>query len=180
MKKILIVALVGIIGIVLYLKLVPKQNPVEDKKFQPQVFSQPDFVPNTGPERVLPPVIPPSNEELSLKEAGSYAEALAMAKSKKRPIFLYFGAEWCGPCKKMKSTTLADIAVKDKLSKEYVICFIDTDRDKTTTKKYRVTGIPAYFIVSPEEKVLRNADGYKSKDEFISWLRPNEVSYIDP
>ena len=87
---------------------------------------------------------------------------------------------WCTWCKKMKSTTLADPAVKDKLSKEFVVCYIDTDKDKTTARKYNVRGIPAYMLVSSEEKVLSSASGYKPKEEFVSWLAPKNVSLIDP
>jgi hypothetical protein len=80
----------------------------------------------------------------------------------------------------MKADTLSQPEVKEKLGKEYIVCFIDTDKDKATARKYKVTGIPAYMVVASDETVITRASGFKNKAEFLDWLRPKMVSDIDP
>jgi len=172
MKKvipILVVIMLGAFGAVFFMKTHKQDN---KPTIDPPVIVTPE--PKKDPD-----VKPPSPPEV-MASFTVYKEALAASKTKQRPMFLYFGAEWCVYCKKMKSTTLADQDVKDKLSKEYVVCFIDTDKDRPTARQYKVRGIPAYMVVGSDEKVLLSATGVKAKTEFMSWLSPKEVSLIDP
>lgn len=173
MKKMVIVLLVFVAAGVLFWKF---GKPVQNNQ-QPQqlgVVKPPDEKPGPGPS--TPEVKPPE----ILKDFTNYADALAASKQYKRPVFVYFGAEWCHWCKKMKADTLSTPEVKDKLGKEYVVCYIDTDKDKATARKYKVSGIPAYVVIASDETVITRASGYKTKDEFLGWLRPKYVSDIEP
>lgn len=131
-------------------------------------------------------VLPPQKEEIkeeeildiALKYCDSYEEALLNAKKYKRPIFIYFGATWCGYCVKMTNETLNEAEVKDKLSKEYIVYIVDTDIDKNTTKKFKISGIPQYVIINDDESIELKAAGFKPKQEFLSWLSPKNVSLI--
>lgn len=172
-KKIIIMLLLLVGAGAVYFKFQQGQQAAQPQQVQPQTEFQP--FPQTD---TPPPVEPPKTEEV-LKEVSSYDEAVSLAKKHHRPIFLYFGAEWCHWCKKMKSETLSDAEVKAKLGKEYVVCFIDTDQDKATARKYRVSGIPAYMVVSESETVVVRDSGYKSKSEFLAWLRPKTVSKLE-
>ena len=133
---------------------------------QPPVIEEPIVVPNDPPEK--PPEI--------LKDFTSYDEALKASKTYNRPIFLFFKAEWCGWCHKMKNETLSDAEVKDKLSKEYIVCIIDTDKDKVTTRKYQILGIPVSLVINSSETVLLKTSGNMPKKEFLDWLK--SVSYV--
>lgn len=152
------------------------QNNSVDKPVVPLVETQPS-VPQ--PETPKQEDLKSESEPQVSKVYTKYAEALEASKALKRPIFLYFGADWCAYCKKMKSTTLADASIKEKLSKEYVPCFIDTNEDRATSRKFRVAGIPAYMIVDSEETILSRSSGYKDKEQFLEWLKPQNVSFIE-
>jgi thiol:disulfide interchange protein len=173
MKKVLVVLLLFVAAAVLFWKFGTPRGPGP----QPQqlgIVKPPDDKPGT------PPDVKPQPKPEVLKDFTNYNEALAAAKQHKRPLFLYFGAEWCHWCKKMKADTLSTPEVKDKLGKEYVVCYIDTDKDKATARKYKVVGIPAYMVIASDETVITRASGFKSKAEFLDWLRPKLVSDIDP
>jgi thiol:disulfide interchange protein len=171
-KKLLVVLLLFVVAGVAFWKFRPMpQNPAKPQEMGVVKPPEEKPAPVTPPE-VKPPEI--------LKEAATYAEALSASKTFKRPIFLYFGAEWCHWCKKMKTDTLSQAEVKDKLGKEYIVCFIDTDKDKATARKYKVSGIPAYMVVASDETVITRASGFKTKADFLDWLRPKMVSDIDP
>ncbi len=99
----------------------------------------------------------------------SYKEALSMAKKTGKPIFLFFHADWCNWCKKMKEKTFADPAVKKALS-SYIVYHADGDKEKPLFSKYGLKGIPAYFIVDSKEKIKKTGSGYKDAKSFIKWL----------
>lgn len=168
-KALVVVLLIALAGILFWKFGKHPAAPVKPQDFA--VVKPPEEAPAPKP---LPEVKPPE----MLKDFSNYAEALSASKAYKRPIFLYFGAEWCHWCKKMKADTLSQAEVKDKLGKEYIVCFIDTDKDKTTARKYKVGGIPAYFVVSSEETVVARASGFKDKAQFLEWLRSKKTEDV--
>ena len=116
------------------------------------------------------------NDETQIPWLHNYQESLVIAKKYKRPMFVYFGADWCSWCKKMENTTFSDLEVKEKLEKNCIGCFLNFDRQKQVAKKLKVSGIPAYFIIDPiTEKNIASDTGYKSKDEFLYWLKTNMI-----
>ncbi len=112
-------------------------------------------------DEYVPPVVAPT-----LK---SYADALALSKESGKPVFLYFGAEWCLPCRQMKATTLQDQAVRKRLN-DFVVWMVDVDSNRELAVKYKVSSIPAYMIVDSNEKVLTTAGGFRDTPSFLKWL----------
>lgn len=102
-----------------------------------------------------------------------YSEALTAAKLHDRPIFLYFGATWCGPCGLMKQL-FADPDVQAQFNNNYIACIIDVDEDRKSGKKlsdrFHVGGIPCYFILDKDGRELKKNVGVLGKDAFLKWL----------
>ena len=149
-----------------------------------KIKKQPIITPNEINEPIAPPVIenpPPiiENKPEALENFTNYKEALEASKKYNRPMFLYFGADWCGFCKKLKAETLSDAGIKDKLSKEYITYFVNVDKDRTTARKYKVSGIPAYMVVDSSETIIVRDSGFKSKEEMMTWLQPKNVSLLN-
>lgn len=161
-KYLIVALLAGMLLFAVYAKNKPANSkPLDDMPIAvtpPVTPEQPQPEEPTVPETVVP------------KTVTTYAEAQAAAKAANCNIFLYFGAPWCGYCEQMKSTTLADSEVKDKLSKNFVVLIINTDDDKSIARKFGVRGIPAYMVINSEGSVLRKTTGYKAKREFLGWL----------
>ena len=109
----------------------------------------------------------------------NYKDALEASKIQDKPIFLFFEADWCVFCKKMKNNVLDSNEVKSKLQKDYVICFIDISSDKQITKNFKVKTIPTCLVISSDETVLARSAGLKGKEEFLNWLSPKEVSFTE-
>ena len=132
---------------------------------------------DNGDELVVPdkpPVVEePKTEEIKielLEDAKNFADAIKMAKEHKRPIFMFFGANWCHWCQVMKTGTLVDAEVKAKLASEYVVYFVDTDKVKHLARKFKISGIPVSMIIDAEENVIARSPGAMSKADFLSFL----------
>ena len=68
----------------------------------------------------------------------------------KEKHLLVFSANWCGPCRMMKSTVRNDPSVKDKLEDFDSVNFIDIDKPESRqlTNMYRVNAVPTIYIVN--------------------------------
>ena len=108
-------------------------------------------------------------QEVLLLEFVSYQDALVLAKDDDKKIFLLFTSENCPWCDKQKDVLTNPELVK-KL-KDYVVCFVDSKKEKELSKTYKVRSVPSYFILDKQEKILKKNIGYKSKEEFLNWIK---------
>jgi thioredoxin-related protein len=108
-------------------------------------------------------------EPEKLKEIYSYQEGLEVAKKLNRHVFMFFTAEWCTWCNKMKKETFTNAEIKD-LTKNYIIIYVDADKEKEVNQKYQVKGIPAYFMLDGQGRVVKTGAGFKNTTDFKQWL----------
>jgi len=113
-------------------------------------------------------VHPQEPKEEPTRKATSYEDALKLSNETGKPIFLYFSADWCPACKRMKQTLSKEEV--QKALENYISWHVDTKSERDLVEQYNVTGIPAYFIVDGSEKVLRDGKGYQSAERFLDWL----------
>lgn len=90
--------------------------------------------------------------------------------ARKKPIFVDFYAEWCGPCKMLERDGFSDPRVQALLRK--TVCLrIDIDQDKTDASKFKVNSIPRLFLLSADGKrVIWDATGYRDADTLVQEL----------
>jgi thiol:disulfide interchange protein len=119
----------------------------------------------------------PKTEKPNPKTISSYEEALKASKEQNKQIFLFLTAEWCGWCKKMKSGTLNDPKVKEKLD-QYIVYFLDIDKEPQAAQKFKIKTVPAYMVIDSEESFTIKGSGYRSTDSFLDWLSTEKHSVI--
>lgn len=87
--------------------------------------------------------------------AGAEREA---ARSR-RPLLIFFSADWCMPCKEMLATSFADAAVVDLVARRFVPLFVDvTDEDAPATaagKRFGVRAVPTLLVLRGSAERLR-------------------------
>lgn len=124
--------------------------------------------------QITPPVEKPKEIEQPKAEplliVGSYKEALQKSAELKKPVLVYFAADWCQWCQKMKSEVLDLPEVKEAM-KGYVVVFVNVDRNRDIAKKFRVTTLPSYLITNQKEEKVKFSSGYKNAQDFINWLK---------
>lgn len=121
---------------------------------------------------VQPPVQPPSQQGQIV--ADSFSEAVAKAQEHNKPILVFFEADWCSWCQKMKKETLTNASVKTAMQK-YVFLRVNTDKDRETAKKFNVKALPTFVIAAKTGEKLHMEQGYKDANDFVNWLNGSDT-----
>src|SRR6185295_17834932 len=91
---------------------------------------------------------------------GNVDAAFQKAKATNKPVLLYWGAEWCPPCKQLKSAvfTRPDFIEKSKL---FVAVFLDGDLPDAQKwgDVFRVTGYPTVVVLKPDRTEITRIAG---------------------
>jgi thiol-disulfide isomerase/thioredoxin len=79
----------------------------------------------------------------------------------KNVCVVYFGAEWCGPCKKLKEK-LHDEDIRNKMDK-LKVAHVDVDNESNSeiVNKYKITALPTQLFITLEKS--ETSDNYKVK-----------------
>ena len=162
-KKLGTFVLCVLIGVTCFIGFNKFSNPssmkTEDKTSTEKV------VENTTNVTTPTPIVEENNQKLS-----SYEKALKDSLVNNKKIVLFFTADWCGNCTKMKSKTLSDVKVQKALE-DYIFVELNADKELELSRKYKVKVIPSYRIIDGKETVFKEGAGNRGVDEFIKWLK---------
>ena len=90
-----------------------------------------------------------------------------------RPVFVFFTADWCPPCRRLKQGVLHDPDVMDGLAENYVLVKVDlTDRrgpNNGIAQEFGVRGIPTVVLMDMETGEYDRFTGGGSGME--TWIR---------
>jgi len=81
---------------------------------------------------------------------GEVNAAFAEAKDEGKPIFLYWGAEWCPPCHNLKINIFTRPEFIEAIQR-FVPVYLDGDtkRAQLWAEKYKIAGYPTVILFSP-------------------------------
>lgn len=129
-----------------------------------------------GPSGTVPPPMNGPNEGPSIPPMGgpsitaqNYSEALQKSGELGKPVLVFFTAEWCTYCQKMKAETMSNTSVQAVLS-NYILVYVDTDKDRNAARKFGVEGLPSYVVTNSKEDKLKFETGFKQANTFATWL----------
>ena len=97
-------------------------------------------------------------------------EAIAAGKSSGKKIFVKWWAEWCGPCKELEKTTLADKIIVDLLGKDWITASVNSDQEYIDAQKQSVKALPTIQFFSPEGKEIKRYVGFLTAEELEKML----------
>ncbi len=100
-----------------------------------------------------------------------YAQGMESAKSKKKPVFLYFHADWCTYCERLKKTTFKDRIVLNYLKDNFISIAVDTDKNQELAKQWKVKGLPTIWFLKPNHSKINTIPGYVGKTQFLHILK---------
>ena len=100
---------------------------------------------------------------------GTWDDALELAKSEGKVIFVDAYASWCGPCKKMAKTTFVDEQVGTYYNNTFINMKLDMEKGEGLKfkSKYPVTAYPTLFWIDGSGKVVHKSIGGQLVDGLI-------------
>jgi thioredoxin-related protein len=128
----------------------------------------------SGPE--IQKVAVSKTSELPAEDAGvinwqDYDRGMELAKTSGKHVFLYFHADWCTYCTKLKKTTFQEQEVLNYLKQNFISISVDTDADKAKAGEWKVRGLPTLWFLKPDNSEISNIPGYLDKDQFLIVLK---------
>lgn len=81
---------------------------------------------------------------------------------------LYFTAEWCNPCKRVRP-------IAEELDRDGVIKFqyIDADDNLDLCKKFEIKAVPTFILIEDGNE-LRRINGAKTKEELETFINGSD------
>lgn len=97
---------------------------------------------------------------------------VAEATRRTRPMLVYFGAEWCAPCKILETQVFNQPEVASAM-KELVPVYIDGDRDGASQlmERFKVAVYPTLLVIDPDGKEKGRFVGSSEKAEVLAFLK---------
>jgi len=101
----------------------------------------------------------------------SYNQGVKNAKAQNKPVFLYFHADWCKYCTKLKKTTFTDKDVLNYLNDNFISIAIDTEKQKDFARQWGIKGLPNLWFLRADSSKISNIPGYVEADHFLNILK---------
>jgi thiol:disulfide interchange protein len=100
---------------------------------------------------------------------GNWNEALQIAQESEKLIFLDVYATWCGPCKKLKTTTFANAEVGTYFTQNFINVAVDGEAGEgiELAKKYGVRGYPTLLFINSKGEVVKQTAGYHNPSQLL-------------
>jgi thiol-disulfide isomerase/thioredoxin len=98
----------------------------------------------------------------------SMAQALAKAAEQHKLILVDFYTTWCGPCKRLDSTTWKDEKVIALLNQNAISLKIDAEKEVALAKQYAVDSYPTILVLKSDGTVFDRLVGYQAPDAFLA------------
>jgi thiol-disulfide isomerase/thioredoxin len=91
---------------------------------------------------------------------GEVDAAFAAAKATNKPVFLYWGAEWCPPCAQIRITIFSQREFQDR-SRLFVPVYLDGDTPSAQKhgERFGVVGYPTMILFKPDGTEITRLPG---------------------
>lgn len=104
-------------------------------------------------------------------EQMSLEEAMKLAKSSGKTIFIDAYTEWCGPCKRMAATTFMDEGVAKLFNSKFINLKIEMEKSAdgpNVAKMYGVRAYPTLLFIDGEGKLKKSVVGLQSAEQLLA------------
>lgn len=97
-----------------------------------------------------------------------YDEALKQAAEENKLVMLFFWADWCRYCTKIRQEVFENEKVREPFEKSFVAVSVDTMRDpEKISEQFKPKALPTMAFMRPDGEVLGLLPGYIELDDFV-------------
>ena len=102
---------------------------------------------------------------------GSVEDAFSAAAMQNKPVFLYWGAEWCPPCHELKATIFQRPEFI-RQSRLFLPVYLDGDSERAQLygEQFGVFGYPTVIIFNPEGQEITRIPGGMNIEQYVGVL----------
>ncbi|MGA9451070.1 MAG: HEAT repeat domain-containing protein [Verrucomicrobiia bacterium] len=100
----------------------------------------------------------------------SFEAASSAATADQSLVLLIFGAEWCGPCKLLKSKTLSSAEFLRQESPLHV-AEVDIDANPKMAGDFDIEAVPTLILLTGDGKIIARQTGFMEAADLIAWLQ---------
>ncbi len=102
---------------------------------------------------------------------GNVESAFATARAQNKPVFLYWGAQWCPPCHELKATVFSRPDFIEKL-KLFVPVYLDGDNPGAQRwgDRFGVSGYPTVLVLRADQSELARISGGMDLSQYAEVL----------
>lgn len=86
-------------------------------------------------------------------------------------IFIDAHTSWCGPCKKMATTSFMDAKVGELFNDNFVNLKIDCEQDPDgaeISRLYKISAYPTLLFIDAKGKLVKQSIGFKTEDQLVA------------
>jgi len=107
-----------------------------------------------------------------LQWSNDYNQTLQKAQKEHKKVLLMYHASWCPECGYMKKVVFKDPKLQAYMQKNYALVAYDITKDKARLpKQFTFLGVPTFFFVSPEGKLITKFEGSADADKFLEKIK---------
>ncbi|MCX6126220.1 MAG: thioredoxin family protein, partial [Proteobacteria bacterium] len=103
---------------------------------------------------------------------GSVADALHFAKANQKPVFIYWGAEWCPPCNQLKAEVFSN---REFIEATAPMTMVMIDGDSPEAQRwsdhFNVSGYPTLLFLDNDGNQKARFVGFTPADILISTIK---------
>lgn len=100
----------------------------------------------------------------------NYEEGILAASMMKKPVFLDFYADWCGPCVAMEENTYPDARVVSELG-DFIPIKVDTQKRIDIETKYGINYYPTVVFLDQKGNEMTRHIGYLGPEEMVEVIK---------
>lgn len=110
---------------------------------------------------------------------GVFDEAIEIAKTEDKLVFVDAFTTWCGPCKRMARDVFPQEEVGDFFNANFINMKIDMEKQDGLKfgQKYKVTAYPTFYFIAPDGEAVYSFKGGRDKTSFINEAKKALASY---
>jgi len=107
-----------------------------------------------------------------LQWSDDYNKTIAEAKKEHKTILMMYQASWCPECGYMKEVVFKDPVLSQYMQKHFKLLTFDITKDKSKLPNgYKYLGVPTFFFISPDGKLITKFEGSGNAKEFLSKIK---------
>ena len=99
----------------------------------------------------------------------TFKTASEVAATDQSLVLLIFGAEWCAPCKALKTNTLSSRDFSER-GGALRVAEVDVDSDEKSARSFGVKAVPTLILLTADGKIVARRNGYVEAAELLKWL----------